>query len=271
MWRRGPYRANSTRAPIEEATVPSGPPNSADLQLVPVQRPGEQVQQQLRHAILSGLIGEGERLPSENTLAASFQVSRATIREVLRTLFESGLVVKGPTATSGLYAQVVDHNALSRLVSDRLANVLDVGSVTPSEVADFRDLLEIPSARLAARHRTDADIQALRRIIDDERSIAFDDPAVHTLNAQFHSAVARASGNRVLDAFVTALHRTTHPLAFVQTDEELGAQAVRHHISIQQAIAAGDAATAQTAMRSHLAYLARHSAVTVDAHTEVLA
>jgi GntR family transcriptional regulator, transcriptional repressor for pyruvate dehydrogenase complex len=225
----------------------------------PVQRPRQQVENQIRQVILDGAIKEGDRLPSEHKLAESFNVSRTTIREALRSLAESGLLVKGPGATSGLYVQHVDHRTLSRMLSERLLNTLDVGSITPEEVAVFRDLLEVPSARHAARHRTDGHLKALHDIIDEEREITVEDPRVPELNARFHAEVAKASGNRVLSAFVSALHRVAKPLAFVATDEEFGREAVKHHINIYRAIDNQDEGAAAAAMRDHLAFLADHA------------
>ncbi|UKA60462.1 FadR/GntR family transcriptional regulator [Arthrobacter sp. FW306-2-2C-D06B] len=226
---------------------------------MPIQRPRQQVQNQIKHAILEGSLRDGDRLPAETSLAQSFNVSRATIREALRSLIESGLLVKGPGTTSGLYVQSVDHNSLSRAVSERLSSVLDIGSVTPAEVSNFRDLLEVPSARLAAEHRTDENLAKLHEIIDQERSTTFDDPAIPELNAQFHSEIANASSNRVLAAFVSALHRTAHPLAFVHTDEQLGKESVAHHIQLYRAIKAQDPAGAADAMQGHLNYLREHA------------
>jgi DNA-binding FadR family transcriptional regulator len=229
--------------------------NTVAFSAVPVQRPRQQVENQLKRAILDGTIHEGDRLPSELALAQSFSVSRATIREALRSLTEGGLLSKGTGTTSGLYVQRVDHNALSRVVSDRLTTTLDVGSVTPDEVSDFRDLLEVPSARSAAENRTDANLLTLRQIIDEERATTYEDPSVPELNARFHSEVANASGNRVLAAFVSALHRTAHPLAFVHTDEELGRVAVTHHIQLYRDINDQNPDAAAKTMQSHLDYL----------------
>ena len=225
----------------------------------PVQRPREQVEGQIRQAILSGGIPVGSKLPSEHALASSFNVSRATVREALRPLIEGGLLAKGPSATSGLYIQRVDHLTLSEIVAERLANTIDLGSVKPEEVAGFRDLLEVPSAQLAATRRTRAHLDSLRGIIDQEIATTFDAPNVPVLNARFHAEVANASGNRVLAAFVAALHRAAHPLAFVNTDAELGRVAVSHHIQIHKAIEARDPEAASTAMQSHLDYLRTHA------------
>jgi GntR family transcriptional repressor for pyruvate dehydrogenase complex len=237
---------------------------------IPVQRPRQQVETQIRRAILDGAISEGTRLPSEHALAQSFNVSRATVREALRSLAEGGLLAKGAGATSGLYVQSVDHQALSRVVSERLASILDLGSVSADEVHGFRDLLEVPSARLAASNRTAAHLDALRDIIDEENRTTFDDPVVPELNARFHSVVADASGNRVLAAFVSALHRTAHPLAFVHSDQELGRQAVAHHITLFKAIDTGDRDAAAEAMRRHLDYLQTRAVTRADAAGKAL-
>jgi len=240
----------------------------ADISLVagdsfspmPVLRPREQVQEQIRQAILSGHFGQGDRLPSETDLASRFRVSRATVREALRGLVESGLITKVPGASGGSFVEHVDHHALSKLVSDRMASILDLGSITHHEVAEFRNMLEVPSARLAAMHRTESDLQALREVIDGEKASEVTDPIVAALNAQFHTAMAAASKNRVLAAFVAALHRVAHPLAFIDTDSDVGRQSVRHHIELFHAIEEQDSELAADVMRKHLQYLDEHAA-----------
>jgi DNA-binding FadR family transcriptional regulator len=174
-------------------------------------------------------------------------------------LVEGGLLAKGPSNTSGLYIQSVDHRALSEIVAERLATTIDLGSVKPEEVAGFRDLLEVPTAQLAATRRTQAHLDSLRGIIDEEIATTSDAPNVPELNARFHAEVANASGNRVLAAFVAALHRAAHPLAFVNRDAELGRAAVSHHIEIHKALEACDPEAASTAMQSHLDYLRKHA------------
>lgn len=226
---------------------------------IPVQRPREQVVDQIKQAVLEGLIREGDRLPSENALAQSFNVSRATVREALRSLIESGLLMRGNGTTSGLYVQNVDHKSFSRAVAERLANILDLGSVTAEEVSVFRDLLEVPVARLAAEHRTAKNLEALSDIIDEESSTTYDNPSVPDLNARFHSEIAAASGNRVIAAFVSAIHKTAHPLAFINMDAGMGRTAVSHHIDLYRAVESRDPGRAAEVMRAHLEFLNTHA------------
>jgi GntR family transcriptional repressor for pyruvate dehydrogenase complex len=246
--------------------VPHMPGTSMPFPAMPVLRPREQVESQIKQAILDGSLRDGDRLPAEHALAQSFNVSRTTIREALRSLVEAGLLTKGPGATSGLFVQSVDHNSFSRVVSDRLASVLDIGSVTPDEVSNFRDMLEVPSARLAAEHRNDDHLAELHEIIDRERATTYDDPAIPDLNGQFHCVIANASGNRVLAAFVSALHRTARPLAFVNTNEALGKDSVAHHIKLYRAIQGQDPVAAAEAMQAHLNYLRDHAIAITSNH-----
>jgi GntR family transcriptional regulator, transcriptional repressor for pyruvate dehydrogenase complex len=230
----------------------------------PVLRPRQQVEHQLRRAILDGQFSQGDRLPSEAQLAEKFGVSRVTVREALRSLDEAGLITKMPGPKGGSFVQYLDHHALSRLVAERMGSILDLGSIRHDEVRAFRDLLEVPSVRLAAQHRTQEDLDALRQLIDREKEAKVDDPVVPELNAEFHSLLAAATGNRVLAAFVAALHRVAHPLAFIHTDAEVGKEAVGHHIELYRAIDAQDVDAAVSTMKRHLDYLDAHAARVAD-------
>lgn len=225
----------------------------------PVLRPRQQVESQIRRAILDGRFQQGDRLPREAELAETFGVSRATIREALRSLVEGGLITKLPGAGGGSFVEQVDHHALSRYIAGRMTSVLDIGSIGHNEVAVFRDLLEIPCARLAPLNRTDEDLEMLQALIDREKTITVDDPSVPAINAEFHSLVAAATRNRVLAAFVAALQQVAQPLAFIATDADVGRQAVRHHIRLFAAIEARDVERSAAVMREHLAYLDAHA------------
>ncbi|MGW4561215.1 FadR/GntR family transcriptional regulator [Streptomyces sp. NPDC004561] len=112
----------------------------------------------------------------------------------------------------------------------------------------------MPCARLASPHRTEEDLVALYETIEREKIATVTDAGVPHLSAEFHGVVAQATQNRVLVVFVSALHRVAHPPAFVDTDAEVGKQAVRHRIALHAAIKDRDAGTATTVMKQHLDY-----------------
>lgn len=224
-----------------------------------VLRPREQVEQQIKRAILTGVFSQGERLPAEASLATQFSVSRTTVREALRALAEAGLITKSPGVTGGSFVERVDHHALGSILRDRLNSTLELGSISYDEVDAFRNLLEVPSASLAAENHTEEQLEDIRAVIAREKEVEVDDPEVPELNIRFHTAIAEASGNRLLSAFISALHRAAHPLAFITTDAEVGRDAVKDHIRIAAAIADRDADAAAKAMEEHLEYLRKHA------------
>lgn len=222
-----------------------------------VRRPREQVELQLREAILSGVFDGGDKLPSETELARQFSVSRTTVREALRSLASNGLISKTPGVRGGSFVQGVDHRSLGVAMHDSLENVLRLGRLSYEEVAEVRFLLEVPSARLAARHRDDADLETLHAILAHEKSTTIDDPAVPHLDVSFHSAVAHAAKNRALAAFVSALHSTTRPVLFIELSRQVGRDTVGHHAAIVAAITDRDEERAGAEMEEHLRYLMR--------------
>jgi GntR family transcriptional regulator, transcriptional repressor for pyruvate dehydrogenase complex len=221
----------------------------------PVARAREQVETQIREAILSGTFKRGEKLPSEAELAESFAVSRTTVREALRSLAAAGLIFKVPGASGGSFVQVIDYRSLGGVLGDSIVNTLRLGTVEYDEVAQVRYLLEVPSAKLAAANRTEEDVETLRSIVDQQKEITFDHPDVPRLDIDFHSGIGDASGNRVLASFVTALHQAIRPVLAKHLDAKAGRDTVRQHAAIVKAIGEGDAEAAAGAMEKHLNYL----------------
>lgn len=221
-------------------------------------RPREQVEQRIRSAILTGQLQSGERLPSEAELARQFDVSRNTVREALQSLVTQNLISKLPGAGGGSFVRSVDHQSLGHVLSESMESLLSLGRIQFEEVALVRQHLEVPAARLAAEYRTEDDLALLRGIITKQKSISVEDPSVPELDAEFHTAIADASRNRVLASFVAALHRQTEPVRYLELSPEVGQTTVRQHQRIVTAITKRDANAAQLAIVEHLSYLRRH-------------
>lgn len=223
-----------------------------------VLRPREQVEATIRDAILSGQLKSGETLPPEAELARQFNVSRTTLREALRVLSSQHLIKKTPGARGGNTVQFVDYHSLGTVMIDAVGNLLALGSIRFDEVADVRQYLEVPSVRLAALNRTEDQLEKLMSIVAAQREASVDDPSVPDLDRQFHTLIAKASGNRVLASLVAALHNATEPVNYLDLSPEVGRETVRQHQSIVRAIAAQDADAAADAITVHLSYLQRH-------------
>lgn len=220
-----------------------------------VQRPRQQVESQIRNAIVTKQLSEGDRLPSETDLAKQFGVARSTVREALRSLASAGLIDKVPGATGGSFVRRMDAEMLGRSVSEGLQLLMDLGNATPAEVTTVRGLLEVPSCRLAAENRTDEDLERLSAMLEEQKTTPVADPVAPNLDIQFHWGVALASQNRVLSALVYALHSGTRPADRVQLSPDDGRNTVGHHLQLFRAIERQDPDGAEEAIRTHLDYL----------------
>lgn len=221
-----------------------------------VKRPRMQVEDQLRDAIAGGQLRQGEKLPSEVALAELFRVSRATVREALRSLAAAGLISTQPGATGGSFVRSIGAAELAEMIAASMRATLELGTIDHDEISAVREMLEIPAARLAAVNRTEEDIAAIREILDSERGATFEDPAVPPLDVQFHYRVARASHNHVLAALLGALHELTQPVRLVRHSADSARAAVRQHRDLLEAVVAGDPDAAEEAARAHLEHIA---------------
>ena len=204
----------------------------------------EAVLADLRGAIERGELPVGERLPSEAALAGRYSVSRTVVREALRSSETLGLT---RTRTgSGTF-----------VIADHVPATLTVGEYSSQDLFEARPHVEVPAAGLAASRRTSEHLQDLRRLIDRMHSTT--DPSQWVrLDATFHAAVARASGNQVFvdlqAAMGTATTRQSETLNLIAHRREA---ANREHAEIVTAIDAGSPDRAEAAMTAHLVEVRR--------------
>ena len=199
----------------------------------------EAVLADLRRAITSGALPVGGRLPAESALAARYGVSRSVVREALRSCEALGLT----RTRTGCGTWVV---------SATVASTLTVGDWTSADIVEARPHIEVPAAGLAARRRSADDCATLGRLVEgmDETT----DPARWVgLDADFHAAIARATGNPLLVALQTtmraALSRQSETLNLVGHRRKAANQ---EHAAIAAAIVDGVPERAEAAMTDHL-------------------
>ena len=200
---------------------------------------------------MKGTLTVGERLPAEGEMALQFGVSRSTVREALRGLSSQSLVhtkrgVNGGTFVAEPSAEHV-HTYLETTIG--LLSGADVVSV--DEILEARELIEVPSARLAALRGDEGQFQRLKATLDTgaEADLAADFEG----HRDFHVAVMEASGNRLLEVIArpmfsvlrTRFMREKASPAFWDTVDS-------DHRDICGAIAAGDAETSARLMHNHL-------------------
>lgn len=159
----------------------------------------EQVAEQLAAYIAERALQFGEALPTETALATEFGVSRPTIREALRVLATKGLI----ETTTGRGARIKPvTNELLQIFFQRAVQVRQEALI---ELLEVRKGVEVQSAMLAARRRTAADLDAMRRLVAAMRR-CLDEPARYIeLDAELHLAIAGAARNEMLHRLVDAI------------------------------------------------------------------
>lgn len=191
-----------------------------------------------------GVVAPGASLPPERELAASYGVSRDTVREAIRELAGVGYL----EARRGRYG--------GTFVVDPLPAPTDVGHVDSADLDDvlgLRFVLESGSARTAAGRTLDAEARA-RLWERHEAAIPAGPDEYRRLDTLFHLEIAEAAGIPSLVALVAENRARintwfgTFPL-LPRNIEHSGEQ----HERIITAILMGQPDAAEDAMRDHLA------------------
>jgi GntR family transcriptional repressor for pyruvate dehydrogenase complex len=218
-------------------------------------RSSDDVVEQIRSAILDGQLHTGDRLPNERDLCGVFGVSRATLREGLRTLEALGAIEIRPGAAGGIFAAEPQADQ----VGAALESLLRFRHVTAYELAEFRTSFEGETAELATARASADEVAGLRAMVAQFQGLA-EDPLVRwstlaELDIAFHEAMAEAARNQVRVAIMLGIHRALHQ-ASTSLEGEMTPDA-RRSIGrelgeIVAAMEQGDAVQAGELMRRHV-------------------
>lgn len=215
----------------------------------------EQVAEQLRTLVVGGTLQPGERLPNEEVLAREYGVSRATLREALRSLAAQDLIRTSKGAGGGSYVTSPSVEGVSSFLHSSLAVMADANHVSLENLLEARELIEVPAARIAAGRRRDEELERLRETIPDE-PLRMGPEKQFVYNQDFHSLVIECCGNALLviasQPIFGVLQRN---LARTKLGERFHRAINDQHRSIAAAIEAGDADAAGGEMHAHLEYL----------------
>jgi GntR family transcriptional regulator, transcriptional repressor for pyruvate dehydrogenase complex len=227
------------------APTPAGPPT--DDRRAPVGRAYELLAGVLRERIASGALQEGERLPSETSLARQSGVSRSTVREALRTLQEAGVIERASPRVMVVRRQTDDP------AYRELKHALWRRRVTFHHLHEALLTIEPELARLAAERADDDDIRTLRANLDAQHAALEDFAEWSRLDEDFHLTIAELSANPALVIARTPITQLLLPTvhAFMSSSWQT-THAVRYHERILAEIEAHDPDLAAAVMRRHI-------------------
>ena len=160
----------------------------------------EEICEQIRQRLASGVLKPGDKLPAERDLAVEFRVSRPAVREALRTLEMSGVISLQKGVKGGAFIR--DGNP--QLLTQSLQDLMFLGRVSLRSLAETRELITGVVIKLACERATEADFQAIEQNIDFIAGIQ-DLQQRGEAGALFFRLIAQATRNEVLMMLVDSM------------------------------------------------------------------
>lgn len=234
-----------------------------------------QVIEHLLGLIKSGQVKPGERMPTEKQLTEELSVSRTCVREAMKSLESLQLIKVRPRVG----AVVLEPSPTALINADHLS--ASAYQQRTDSLIQFRKILELGLAMLAAEMSTEEDWAKMRAILaDHERAIKIDRSTpegdarfykeVGEINVRFHKAIAEATRNPIA---ILVLEAISEPLATRsrKTNEMPGvAEAgLREHWTIYRAIRERNPEKSRNAMRAHIQSAERAARATQADEAEI--
>lgn len=151
--------------------------------------------------IISGKYSYGTRLASERDLADEYNLSRASIRQVIDFLETYEIVTR--RANSGTFViyvpQAVDHASAVPPGDSHMLNISAIAeTASPFEMNVLCSIIEPEVVRLAALYMSVRDLANLRRVLDEIERIVTDAELFAHLEKKFFMTLVEGTHNRLL-------------------------------------------------------------------------
>ena len=207
----------------------------------------QQTAERLYNSIVAeGTLRPGDKLPNEVELSQQLGVSRATLREAVRTLAARGVLEvrrgKG-TFVSGRVEEIGDFGFSG----------LDQVKGRLRDLFELRRVFEPQVARLACRRASEGEMEEiLRRGAEVERCIRAGQDRTEA-DRDFHAAIVRAAHNEFMVRLLPVIHQAV--AAAVESGEhgeQLAEDTLRDHALLLEFLAKRDGEGAEHAMAIHM-------------------
>jgi GntR family transcriptional regulator, transcriptional repressor for pyruvate dehydrogenase complex len=208
----------------------------------------EALARELEEEISAGVLNTGDRLGTKEDLRQRFNVAVATINEAVKLLDTRGLVEARPGPGGGVFVA----SAAARIRKGPMIMGFEWTTATMADYHEVRSAIEPIVYRHAGRYRTDADIRALKSILENMAANLEQPLAYVRYNTAFHRRIAKLSPNAALRSlFVTLLDFFENDLGGEDLPPVLNPENVEVHRQLIEAIEAGDMPELEAAIYRH--------------------
>jgi DNA-binding FadR family transcriptional regulator len=212
----------------------------------------EKIVDQIKDAVLSGTVKVGDKLPSEHELAHDFGVSRAAVREALRILELSGLVLIKKGNQGGCFIQEVSSN---RKLVDYLSDHWRLGNVTLAHLTEARYWLESIIIDIVGQKATHKDFDRLRKSIDKAEDLYKEGKEKEKIyqNFDFHVQLVQITKNTILiDTLSAIMELLTYMLVKIKSNPRITRETFKAHREVLELLEAGQVESAKDVNKAHI-------------------
>ncbi|MBO8137352.1 MAG: FadR family transcriptional regulator [Desulfotomaculum sp.] len=211
----------------------------------------EEIVEQIKSFIAEGKLKPGDKLMSERELAEKMQVGRSAVREAFRAL--EAMKIIEIRAGEGTYIR----EANADFIIDALTLLLNTEKETARELMELRKILEVECAGLAAKRRTEKDLNTMKHALQQMERDIKEGNIGDQADLLFHYSVAKATHNSMVIRLITtisdAINRVMREARYkLYKNPNRPKQLLDEHWKIYRAINELNVVNAQKAMYQHL-------------------
>lgn len=209
----------------------------------------EEIADQIKQLIYSGVFKPGDKLPSERELANQFKAGRMVVREALRTLEHSGLIFIRQGSSGGAFIKDIDTTPIIRSISD----MIKTGNVTLQNLTEVRLGIEMLILQLAFEKMTDEDLVLLKKNIEESEEKVLKGVRILEENTEFHILLAKATKNPLYETIIRSIMEVTKSfMVSVNPGMEYVNRVLSYHKEIHDSITEKNFQKAKEKMKEHL-------------------
>ena len=208
----------------------------------------DKIIEQIKDIILKGHLEPGDKLPPERELAERFKVGRATIREALKALNYTKIIIRTREGT------IINRNTFDYFTSI-LNEKLIAKYINLNDLIETRKLIEVKNASLAAQKATKDDIQIIHKNLSKMEKYINKDNIYGYIktNVEFHEIIAEIGQNSILyEIFVSIRKLIKESQEMIIKYPGIMMNSFEQHKKICIGIEEGNACLAEEAMLYHL-------------------
>lgn len=213
----------------------------------------EQVVQQIKHMIIDGTLKKGDKLPTERELSEQLQVSRASIREAIKSLEVIGLLEARQGA--GNYIK----ESFDEILFEPMSMIFMLESRNPKEIIEIREALELQAVVLAAKNIDNDELDTIKLLVDNIKNCEDEDKnAIY--DKRFHYAIAKASKNVLIMSVLNVISSLIDEVIVDSRKKILSKQSNKEklndqHDLIYKALKNRNTSEAHEAMKGHFKFI----------------